>query len=459
MHDSIYYELFKISMNTDIAKAKNFARLSLIHGKEYQNWSSLVKSYRALGYISEKEAKLDSAIYNYKLGILIGEKYPPSRALMSVLIDLGVVYDKEDIYDSALHFYNHALKVSEKIDAKDGQSIIYNNMGLIFLYLDYYSEAERYLRNSIRLKRELGFLEALPVGLTNIAIIENEMGKYDSAIRILHEVQEIFDGKPTGPISADINYGLGLAFFRKKEYQRAVPFIQAAISEAKEFNNSRTLAYSLFLLAEYQIHLKNNPTALQLLKESERLAADIKLGRLRRDLYYSLSRVYSNLFDLSKADAYQRKFLLLKDSLFNNRVAINVTRFQLGAQKDEMESVIQTKEGEIRVLQTSSILVSVIAFLLVIIVILLGFGLRSRGRINKILDAKVKERTRELVVQNQELNLKTTVQQNINARLEGKVKALTATLNGLKQVIKKDGGIEARQSDSDKREEGIESRS
>ena len=343
-HDSLYYELFKISRIEDIKSAKRYALKSFQFANRFENWNFVSKASRAVAYTYTKEDNLDSASYYYHFGINIASKNSLDRVKMSLLIDLGVLYDKQDTYDSALRYYNLALEIANKIDAKDGIAAIQNNIGLVFFYLNNFDEALVYLKSALEIKRKHGFTDELPTNLMNIAVIYNDQGRFDDAINIFNEVNDLCKGECLPLIEARLNYGLGFSYNSKKEYNKAFPFLIRGYEIAKASNNKSELAYTQFTLSEFRLREGDYAGAIQLLNDSEMLASEINLKRLKRDIYNSLWKIYEELGNLEKVVEYQGKYMSLKDSIFNEQLASNLKDIQLDAQRKQSEVIIQQKD-------------------------------------------------------------------------------------------------------------------
>lgn len=437
-HDSLYYELFKISMTSDVQLAKKYALKSFHLANQFNHWNFVAKASRAAAYAYGKEDNLDSASYYYHFGIGIAAKYSLERPHMSLLIDLGVLYDKRDTYDSALRYYNLALEIANRIGAKDGQAAIQNNIGLVYFYLNNFEEALVYLESSLEIKRKNGFKDEMPTNLMNIAVIYNDQGRYDEAINIFNEVNDLCKGNCLPLIEARLNYGLGYSYNSKKNYNKALPFLVKGYEIAKASNNKSELAYTQFTLSEFRLRDGDFAGAIQLLNESEILASEINLKRLKRDIYNSLRKIYDELGNLGKVVEYQGKYMSLKDSIFNEQLANNLKDIQLDAQRKQSEVIIQQKDTEIERVRLITTLIGVISVLLVVVSILIYRNYRASYRMKKILEKEIVKRTGELVKSNADLTQMTQEYDQLVYRASHDIRGPLATLMGLTNIAKQD---------------------
>ncbi|MEQ9412288.1 MAG: tetratricopeptide repeat protein, partial [Cyclobacteriaceae bacterium] len=438
VHDSLYYELFKSSVGSEINIAKGYAFKTLALAHEFGHYSFEAKAYRAIAYVNKYEEKLDSARYFYHLGVDIAKKHNLNRTLMSLLTDLGILYDRQDSYDSALRFYHLALEIADDLDAKDGQAAIRNNIGLVFYYLNNYGEALEYYQSALEIKKKNGIVDDLPLNLLNIAIIYNEQGKYDDAIGNLDEVAGICQNNCDINIEANLNYGLGLSYRKKKEYEKSLPYLLKGYELAKKGNIKNVIAYIQYHLSDFRFREGDYVGAIELLHEAEIIANEINLKRLKRDIYESYSRIYDQTGNLEKVVEYQGKYMAMKDSIFNEQLASNLKDIQLDVQRKQSEVIIQQKDTEIERVRLITTLVGIISVLLVVVSILIYRTYRASHRMKKILEKEIEKRTGELVKSNADLTQMTQEYDQLVYRASHDIRGPLATLMGLTNIAKQD---------------------
>ncbi|MFN3975980.1 MAG: tetratricopeptide repeat protein [Aquificaceae bacterium] len=92
-------------------------------------------------------------------------------------VDLGYIYEKQGKLDLAEKEYKKAIK-------KDGKNwIAYYNLGNIYAKREEWRKAENFYKKAIEIKRD-------PDALNNLAYVLNKQGKYCLAQRIIKEAIE-----------------------------------------------------------------------------------------------------------------------------------------------------------------------------------------------------------------------------------------------------------------------------
>lgn len=436
--DSIYYELFKATLGTDLKKSKAYAFKSLNEAKSLGHPNGIAKACRALAYVYNREENRDSnSFYLYK-GIEVSKAYKLKHLLMSLNIDLGHFYEKQDVYDSALKFYGEGLETAILIDSKEGQSAVYNNIGLIYYYLNSYDEALNNLQLALDIKRKNKMTAEIPLNLINIALIYNDQKKYNNAIEILTEVEVLCkDGCPE-KVETELNYGLGYSYKQKGQLSLAKSYLTKSLQLSRDRNDSKTLASTLYHLSALTELDGEYELTLAYLSEAESLAKQINLRRLRRDIYESYKNVYQELGDLPKVVYYQSRFMGMKDSILNEQMYKNLKDIQLDAQRKQSEVIIQQKDTEIERVRLITTLVGVISILLVVVSILIYRNYRASHRMKKILEKEIEKRTGELVKSNTDLTQMTQEYDQLVYRASHDIRGPLATLMGLTNIAKQD---------------------
>ncbi|MEZ4974239.1 MAG: tetratricopeptide repeat-containing sensor histidine kinase [Cyclobacteriaceae bacterium] len=436
--DSISYELFKYYMSVDINEAKKFGRISYRYSTLNKNFRGIAKASRALAYVYNRIERFDSAVYFFSNGIEAAKKGNVDDVLVSLYVDFGIFHETRDTYDSALKYYNRSLDISTKIADHEGMAAAYNNIGLIYYYLNNHEEALSHYEKAIEIKKRNGREAEIPVNLMNMALIYNDQGKFELAILTLSEVEKICNGECSDKIVTDLNYDLGYAYFEKNELDKALKYLTTAYELAKSTNNKKILAQTLHRFAKLRLIKQDYNGAIEYLKESEVLSREINLRRLLRDIYDTYRLVYQAQGDLTKVVEFQNKYMLLKDSIFNEKLASNLKDIQLDAQRKQSEVIIQQKDSEIERVRLITTLVGVISILLVAVSVLIYRNYRASHRMKKILEKEIEKRTGELVKSNSELTKMTQEYDQLVYRASHDIRGPLATLMGLTNIAKQD---------------------
>lgn len=436
--DSLYYEWFRAHYkDNDFDKAREYALRALVLSEKYKHPDFTAKACRALGLVFHKLEEFDSSKFYYYKGIEVAKKASQDKLLVYLANDLGRLYENLDVYDSALGYYNLSLEKAVAIGSKKDEAFALNNIGLVFYYMRNNTEALENLNAAVKIKRELD-LKSLDISLMNIALIYNEQARYDEAIQLLKEVESKCSEGCDGYLLADLYFDLGYAYFKKDKLALAYDYLMKGYHWAKKSENKKVIAFSLYHFGLYQFDKGDYAQAQDYFDGALKLAEDMNLRRLKRDIYLANIRLYEKMNNLTKVVEFQNKYIATKDEIFNEQMASNLKEIQLDAQRKQSEVIIQQKDTVIERARLVSTLIGIISVLLVIVTLLIYRNYRISHRMKKNLEKEIEKRTGELVKSNADLMQMTQEYDQLVYRASHDIRGPLATLMGLTNIAKQD---------------------
>ena len=140
-----------------------------------------------------------------------------------------------------------------------------------------------------------------------------------------------------GYLLADLYFDLGYAYFKERQVGPGIRLFNERVSLVK-IRKQKVIAFSLYHFGLYQFDrgLCNFDRALK-------LAEDMNLRRLKRDIYLANIRLYEKMNNLTKVVEFQNKYIATKDEIFNEQMASNLKEIQLDAQRKQSEVIINRR--------------------------------------------------------------------------------------------------------------------
>ncbi len=406
VHDSLYYELFKKYRSEDLKRAKQYAIKSYLLSKANVHLVLESKSIYALAYSYRELTDFDSAHYFYHIGINHSILYRMNDRLIHFTNNIGSLFERQDMYDSALVYYMKSLKAATDQKLVYDQAIALNNIGLIFYRLENPSEALAYFEKAIALKKNEGITDGIAINLLNYALCKNDLGDFETAKKTARELITVClnAGNCDNSILAEAHFQLAYGYELTENFDLATKEYISCLNYLKDSQNLLPYSASLFHLAE--IYSKTDlEKSLEYLKKSEEAANKYQLKRVLRDIYELYSEYYYAKGDLAKSLDYKNRFIVLKDSIFNEKLANNLRQLQLSNLKKESDEVIQRQQNKIVKSSQLSFLFSTVAVLSVSIAILLFVLYRTNRSMKNKLKEEVHQRTKELVESRDKLKI------------------------------------------------------
>lgn len=433
-HDSIYYELFKVTYKDTINSY--YALQAYSNSNNQKHAYRHAQACRIMGYSNKKTFETER-IYYYE-GLKVCHANSFTELLIDLYNDLGVSFERHDMYDSALANFHKALMFAEELKSMDVLAVIHNNIGLVYYNIDNIDEAIKNYNQVLDYKNKISSSEDIFANYTNLALAYNDVGEFalaDSVIKIAKEISLIQNDDAS---LGELNYGIGYGLLKRRNYSDARKYFLTSYNFGKSAEHFKLISNSLFHLAEIDILHKKYINAINELNESEQLASALNSRRQKRDIYKLYAVIYDSLADYQKSNFYKDRYILLKDSIFNGYVIANISSMQSAATKVEFDKIINSKNLQLSRSQLIIILISVITALIGIVSVLLYKRYILNKRLKQILEKQVRLRTSDLVHNNSELKQLYAEYEMLLQQTSKYVKGPLATLMGLIELAEKD---------------------
>jgi len=234
--------------------------------------------------------------------------------------------------------FDSALVYVAKV--KDGKENIcdafYNNwMSQIYILKNDYDKARVFLNEEFKILSKINCSERLARHYTNYSHFYNSINKHDSSIYVLVKSLELLEKANDKEEQIRVCLNIGAIFEELKQSEKATPYIHKAVSIARQFKDTVSLAMSLTSLASSYVDRAVYSKKYNLL-DSAYLAANegLKYAWAKLNIYYILEAYNSigNLFyykkDLSKSIAYSDSIISIcprEPSFFNRYLQLAFT--------------------------------------------------------------------------------------------------------------------------------------
>lgn len=395
--------------------------------KELGDSLQIVKSSRIKGQMYRRIGQLDSSIAILDEAYYIAKRNRYLYDYKRILNALAAAYILKADYDKALEFNFQSLLVREEEGDKAEVSIALNNIGLVYFKLKNYEQAIKYYLRSLEYKRSSGDNVDLDMLLINLGLCYNQIAEFSDAQKYILEAFNTCGTACSDAILVQGKFGLGVSYFMQKEYEQSEINFQQSYKLALAIKDTRFEIENLVYLGELNSAQGNYVEAKQYFIEAETKAKPAGYAQLLVDTYLHFSNLLNKIKDYEQAAVYQKKYIELKDSLFNEELVKNIARVQTSYEERENIATIASNELVIEQQRNLSIAIAVIALLTGLLVLVLQFGNRNIKRVNaKLSEAKevIQEKNEELANKNKELDI----------QVEKKTADLARANSSLKQV-------------------------
>lgn len=364
--------------------------LPIASRRSYQ--TELADIYTALAITHTFLAHFDLALqYNFR-ALEAWREQMNQEEIANVLNNIGLVHFNVGNYDKAIDYYSQALVIAERQKAAGKMELYYSNLGLANISKKDTSEARRWF-------------DRLSSSCAPACIPER---------------------------AQDLEFGMGYLAYSVGKFRYAKERLLKAHELAIEIKNPLNEAECLLALGEVNQKEKNYLIAESLIKESLKISGSNNYRSLAASAYIQLYELYKATQRSTQASLSLERYVQLRDSIYSVEVRNKIMVAQTEFEEKENILIIQHNNELLGKQKTQTRLVIAIGALILAIAIGLYVILRNKLRANKMLDHRVKERTRELESHKASLQRAYDEQKELLLKTSKSLRSAVATQKGLR---------------------------
>jgi tetratricopeptide (TPR) repeat protein len=383
-----FYEL-KIFDNSAEYYLKANEKYRILKDKENMSYCNNVA-----GICYRKLFAYDKSIEYHLISLRIAEEIENENRISAAVYSLGVLYHSMNNYEKALEYYDRSLKFDIKNNDSLGIAKSYTNIGIIYKHLNNIKKAEEYYNRALDLYKELNDTEGM-------AIIVNN---------------------------------LGFLYKDNKHYNKAIEYFNKSIFYEKISDNNEGIASSLNSIGDTYLAVNKLDSALKYQTLALELTNDLDI---KKYIYESLSKIYSQKKDYKKALTYHELFVSVKDTIYKlenlKQIADMQTKYDTEKKEKEISELITRKKIQELSLKKNKIIIYVslgglILLFILIIVVLSAYRIKQKA--NKKLsyqNTQILRQKEEIIAQRDEIEIQ-------KQDIETKHKQITASINYAKLI-------------------------
>ncbi|MEM9928621.1 MAG: ATP-binding protein [Bacteroidota bacterium] len=380
--------------------------------------------------LAEAEAQTKQAI------AISRDELEVPRKTLSAEIMLGGIYYSIDDYVKALKAFTDGAATAKVLDDTIALHSCLNNIASIYRYQGDTKNAEIYYRKCLPLI-DTADLVTLAQHYSNIGMVVEDG---DEGLRYLKKAFYMYQDMGAPPIYlADVGGNVGNKLLDLSRYEEALPWLDAAIKDAKDYPDSSYYFSALAVLGECNWQLGKQSSAIQ---NMEAVQAYFQ----RQGEYWNLLQVeeaLANFYDLSGRDQEAYDLILsslsIKDSINNERNAAALAESNVRFSTAEREATIAAQKLEIAEEKNARSRFQLLALLGLALVaaIFQYFFYRQRRRkaaVELALAAEARETTRLRELDEMKTKFFTNVSHELRTPLTLIISPLEQVIGKLKQT-------------------------
>ncbi len=357
------YNYLRVDIDSSLKYAKSALNYSRITGNE----RGVARANLMLGNVYDEMGNASKALVNYLTSLRIFKKIKDTVAIGYVYNNLGIVYHNTGKYKKAIEQYENSIEVAKQTSDDFGLCFAMNNIGSVYEDWRKYEPALSYYKDALKLAEKIKDSTYIGIILQNIGVVYQKSGKYDEAINYLDKSLNVSNkiGDSKGVYNTLINEGK--IFMTLNELTKATVSFKKAVAIASELGNGAKLAEAHLYLGKVYTGAGKMSEAGKNLTEAEKIAGSLEDATLKKDVYNALSDFYTKIKDYRNALDYYKKYIAVKDTIYNRDSRREITEMETKYELDKKEKEIVIKSLKIEKQQTRFYFIIASSLVLIIV--------------------------------------------------------------------------------------------
>lgn len=206
--------------------------------------------------------------------------------------------------DKALQFANQALELSQKQAYKAGILKAYVLLGTVYDRKGEWPKALSYYQQAADIAKKKNNIRELGVILYNMATTHFNQSAYDKSFEAATASLAIKTGLKDSIGIARCNRVIAEVYSHKKEFNKAIPYIEKAIEVQRRLKPGRTLALMLTSAGVIHMNAVQYNKAIQYLKEAEGFIEEEGGESIAQGIYNNIGLCYDRMGKANEAEQY-----------------------------------------------------------------------------------------------------------------------------------------------------------
>ncbi|MCF8390024.1 MAG: tetratricopeptide repeat protein, partial [Bacteroidales bacterium] len=337
----------EINSLIDILLSKNFKSL-VSHPNDSLLINESLKNAEAYSI-----KRNDSALFYANQAIIQAENAGLIQKISIALQLKGKFYLNSENFEQASSSFIYALKIEEKLNNKNRIADLNDELATIYYYQEIFEKSLYYNQNALSIFRELNDTLGQAKVLSHLGSLfssreycekrtpdqiikdqEKALEYYEQSLALYNEI-----GFQPGIIHTGSN--MGNLFRRMGQAEKALPYIEKALDYFRKTNDVEKVVETLNTLALAYNRLSEFESALNCLIEAEEIAKKEKLSNGIQFLYETIAQTYENIGDYKNSRDYYVKYMILRDSIYNNKKSQQIFELETKYQSEKKQSEIE----------------------------------------------------------------------------------------------------------------------
>lgn len=339
----IYYTRKSLAITTDKIKAAPHEEMNLY---KLLRASSL----NNIGYAYKKKGAIQKALGYYQQSLAIKEELGLEKNIPVTLVNIGSILHDQGNIPKAIDYYSKAMQLCEKVGNNQILPYALNNLARVYEQQEEYDKAFEYYNRRMEIDKALGNKTGIATVYNNIGVLNQTLNKLDDAIDCFEKSLAIRQEIGAKRGIATSFHNLGVVYDMLGENEKAFEYLNKSLAIRKEAGYTKGIAVCLRSLG--YLYLETNDVVLAIENGNQTLRLSEGMGFLEgmKEGSKLMWLAYKKLGAYSLAMDHYRKYITLRDSIYNEKTQKAALKQQLQYEYDKEELSIRMEEEKERAL-------------------------------------------------------------------------------------------------------------
>jgi signal transduction histidine kinase/Tfp pilus assembly protein PilF len=380
----------------DIDKALEFLDDAYKRSLNNGDSANIVRSGWVQSELWRRKELLDEAMNRLQYILPIAERNGYRKDHKKILNTLAVISTEKANYDLALSYNFKSLNLREEDGDKAGMSITCNNIGLNYYRISNYELSLNFYNKALRLKLESGDKYDLERLYINIGLCDVNLGEFKKAKEFFVKGLSLCKNDCDASIISQAEFGLGESSYRLKELDVALIYFKKSLSKAESLGEKKNQVESLRGLSKVAFDLNDFEQSKKYLNRAYEIAKSTSYKVPLMEIYGQFAKLADQDKDFEKASNFRKLYIQLRDSVYSTSMIKNLATIQTNYVEKENLATIEANKLVIEQQRNLGWAAVTICCLLLVIVVLFWSQKRQIRKVNKNLNNRIDEATKDL---------------------------------------------------------------
>lgn len=401
---------------TDLDSAYQIGKRGLRAAQAANDSGFIAGSENILGVTHLYKGNNRDALDHFYKVLGLRERLGQKEFIAAASNNVAIAHQELGNYSLALEFHQRSLAMKEELRDSARIQVSLNNIGLIYENLKDFDLAREYYNRSLNFPEKFKDDLSYATNHSNIGFTYFKQGQNSEALaaytQSLEYSRKIGDQRMIG---VELLH-FGAVYEQLEEFELANQYGEKALVIFEELGKQDKIVESWILLGNTSLARNRSAKALEYCSNALELAHEIGNSRKKIECQQCMAMAYKSMGRVGKALEMTEQFVALKDSMHLEEMHKEILRKDMESAfarqhlADSMETTRANElvrlgfEKELKRQQSFGWVVTLVGIFALGLALLFYMNYRRNKKLSTYLESKVKERTQELEIQNQQLS-------------------------------------------------------